>query len=69
MKELFVVKNRSGEIVKGGFNQKEGAKRSRDRFQAETKEGIPDERSNHHNWSFFVAPGKDHHRMEPRRDL
>lgn len=72
--ELFVVKNKSNEVVQGGFTSKKAAKEARNKLQAETEKGLPkagadakdgvparkDERCNHRAWSFRVALGKDH---------
>ena len=72
--ELFVIKNKSNEIVQGGFASKKEAKEARNKLQAETKEGLPkagveakegqaaqkDQRCNHRAWSFRIALGKDH---------
>lgn len=75
--ELFVVKNKSNEIVQGGFASKKEAKEARNKLQAETEMGLPkagqpakegkeavkDQRCNHRAWNFRIALGKDHSRF------
>jgi len=59
--ELFVVKNRAGQVVIKDQASKSVAKGARDELQA--KHGkMPDkaERDSHKLWDFHVARGKDH---------
>lgn len=76
--ELFVVKNKSNEVVQGNFPSKKAAKEVRNSLQMASDKGLPkagtqakegtpaqkDERCNHRAWNFRVSLGRDH-RLAP----
>lgn len=60
--ELFVIKNRKGDVVVKDQVSKSVAKSLRDELQAKTKAGLPapEQRGTHGIWEYFVSKGKDH---------
>lgn len=59
--ELFVIKNRKGDVVVKDQVSKSLAKLERDRLQAaHGKLPAMEERGKQSLWDFFVSKGKDH---------
>ncbi len=59
--ELFVIKNRKGDVVVKDQVSKSVAKQERDRLQAQHGKLPPKEDRDKQNlWDFFVSKGKDH---------
>lgn len=60
--ELFVVKNRNGDVVKNGITSKSLAKSERDALQASGGKPLPSKetRDNRGLWDYVVSKGKNH---------
>ena len=63
--ELFVIKNRKGDVVVKDQASKSVAKSLRDILQSETKAGLPPKEQRHDQnlWDFRVSKGRDHMQM------